>query len=476
MQKEDENRSFASVCFFQNTDFISESMRTRSVEKGRSLTEILLVIAVMGILSVLAIFGFRLLMNKRLANAIVYDSRMVHVDAQARVSVPINEWRDVPYSFESKKTIQTMRDAKGMDYVKVLGVEQEVCPHVLNMAVVDVVSFLNEDFTPKTSCELENNIVVKWTGIEKVEMEPEPECKTASDCGDDFDGICKDEHCVPCNATLEHPNTAKTECICDPEKALTCKNEDGDKWCCGEELICGEEKGECKDGEGKCIYIFDKPEPIKETNCSYEMTQPDSIKAANCSYEMTQPNSTKRANCKYTITNNLVDGNYVVTRTVVQGCSSGQYCYLNYKNEDCSTTLSDGSTGTLYGTCLDRTVSSTECVVAEVTGGLTPKQGCSSGQYCYLYYKDEDCSTALSDGSTGTLYGTCLDRTISSTECVITSVGGGLTQKQGCPVDEYCYLKWAGSDCSDSISDGDEGELLGACLKRNKNDVKCPIK
>ena len=39
-----------------------------------------------------------------------------------------------------------MRNIKGVDYVKVLGIEQTVCRQVLNMAVVDVVSFLNEDF------------------------------------------------------------------------------------------------------------------------------------------------------------------------------------------------------------------------------------------------------------------------------------------------------------------------------------------
>ena len=101
-------------------------MRMKKVnqnESGRSMVEMLGVLAVVGLLSVMAFAAFRIALNKAKANSIVHDARKAWVEAVAwqNIETPTG-WKVSNYASESGKTFYAMRDIKDNNYVKVEGV------------------------------------------------------------------------------------------------------------------------------------------------------------------------------------------------------------------------------------------------------------------------------------------------------------------------------------------------------------------
>ena len=449
-------------------------------ESGRTLTETLTVLAIMGILSVVAIAGFQSLMNKHRANAIVNDAKVAYIESSARPSVADSDWQGVTYASESHKAIQIMRDKKGKDYVKVLGIEQKVCQNILAMAAENVLALLQEDYTELTTCSGNDNIVFAWNGVGVP-----AECNTSAECdvgeyapGEEssgFPGFCNAEgHCQACNPDYETLNEDRTGCVCNPNKALICRDEEENEWCCGEGLICDIENKSCKDGGGACQYTF--------TQHVYE-------KAADCHYRISAQTQTKSANCHYTVLDQVKEGNlHEVILTQKQGCESDEYCYLMSFDSDCSTTINRGDVGAtqaedLWGVCLKRTANGAQCNVSSVsTNFMEEVKGCESDEYCYLMSFDSDCSTTINRGNVGAtqtedLWGVCLKRTANGAQCNQSTLSsGGLSETQGCPAGQYCYLKWVGDNCDTTITKGDQtGPLFGVCLNRDKNTANCPI-
>ena len=437
---------------------------------GRSMVETLGVLAIIGVLSVTSVAGFKSLMNKNKSNTIINDSKIAYMNMLSNQKVSDTNWHDISYPVESGKTFQVMRDKKGNNYVKVIGVEQEVCAKILNMSTQNRLTFFTEYYTDMIACEDDNNIIMAWYGLGVPS-----ECETVSDCGESFSGICtSDGQCDTCDSATERLNEDGTACECDPEKAISCT--DGENtWCCGAGLICDTASKGCKAGTGGCQYNF---------------TQQVYTRSSNCSYIISTQEQTRSYNCHYKVRDYVIEASlHGVEMTQIKGCPSGQYCLLSYFDEECSSSINRGNVGSsgaedVYGVCLSRTMNGGTCDVSTVsTAFMEEVKGCPSGQYCLISYFDEECTSSINRGDVGAttpeqVYGVCLKRTMNGGTCDVAEIAeGSLTEVQGCPVGQYCNLKWQGSDCSTAINKGDiTGPMFGACLDRTSNNAQCPIK
>ena len=442
---------------------------TSEIETGRSMVEMLGTLAIMGVLSVISVVGFQSLMDSYHANAIINDAKIIYLDASSTQSLSDMVWHDVTYHVDSGRAFQIMRDKNRNNYVKVKSVEQGVCEKILDMSVENVLSFFMEDYTEMTTCAEDNNIIVVWNGLAA-----QGACDTVSDCGSNFAGICnQDGLCQQCDPFTEHANADGTACECNPG---TAQCQDGDTtWCCANGLSCDILNKTCVNGGGACKYTYTEQVQTKSANCRYLISAQTQTKAANCHYRIT---GTDNGNNLHSITMTLVG----------DGCAPDEYCYISHFDENCTTTINRGNVGAngpedVYGTCLQRTVTSNACNITNVsTNFMQELDGCAPDEYCYISHFDENCTSSINRGDIGAnqaeeVWGTCLKRTSNGGTCNITAISGGLSEVQGCPAGQYCYLKWQGSDCSTVINGGNvTGEMFGACIDRTSNTVnQCPI-
>ncbi len=365
-------------------------------QAGRSMVEMLGVLAVAGLLSVMAFFAFRLALNKAKANAIIHDGRMVWAEALAWQTVPKrNDWIDSRAANESGKQFAVMRDIKDNNYIKVEGVEEEVCEQMLLHQQEGSLLFLTTDYEDLTTCpEGENAIVMAFDGVSGKPAE----CVNQKGCQDLYsDAFYCDEsgHCQECDAAISVVNAAGDGCECNSAVALTCDDGNGHTWCCGQdeygnEQICGKTPGECKITNGQCIYT------------------------------MTQLTQALHSNCSYRITDTVIDATkntHSISMTIQQRCNDDQYCYLAYEDENCGILAEGNRTGLIYGICMSRTQRSTQCPLSHTGGGLTQDKGCPIGKYCYLKWADDSCGVEAEGNATGKLYGTCIQRDSNNAQC-----------------------------------------------------------
>ena len=359
-------------------------------ETGRSMVEMLGVLAVVGLLSVMAFAGFKIALNKAKANAIIHDGRMVWAEALAWQTVPTrNDWIDSQAANESGKSFAVWRDIKDNNYIKVEGVEEEVCEQMLPHQHEGSLLFLTTSFEDLTTCpEGENVIVMAFDGVSGKPAE----CENQKGCQDLYSDAfyCDgDGHCQECDENLSYVNAAGDGCECNSAVALTCDDGAGHTWCCGQdeygkERICGTTPGECTVSNLKCHYYLTLlNKPIKKyTNCSYYIGR--------------------------SIINNIEEG-YIEPKNTNQ-CARGEYCYIAYEDELCEDPAEATDEGWLQGTCIKETVVSTTCNIdlSEDDFEFTVKTGCPVNKYCYLKWTDSLCETALVGSDTGDLYGTCI--------------------------------------------------------------------
>ena len=172
-------------------------------ENGRSIVEMLGVLAVMGILTVTTVIIFRLVLNKNKATTLVLEGKMAFMEATARQSVSaLNTWQAVSFTPSYGVEINTKRDYLNHDYVLIKRVPKEICTQMLLLQAHNVLDFYTPEGEEKTSCTDENDIILAFNGFGKV-----AECLATKDCGQDFNGICNSENlCTECE-NLKKKNT-----------------------------------------------------------------------------------------------------------------------------------------------------------------------------------------------------------------------------------------------------------------------------
>lgn len=467
------------------------------MEKGRSMLEMLGVLAIIGVLSVSGIAGYRHGISKHRANVILNDAHMAYMESKTRQSVPDHEWHDISYNFDSGKTFQMLRDRKDNDYVKVMGVDEWACRQILKMAVSGRLSFLTEDGENKTDCSEENNIVISWDGLGKPS-----DCEIKADCGENFAGICTNQgYCRLCDTAMERMNSDGTACECDPEKAVSCSDGGENTWCCGDGLICDKENKGCTESDGKCTYYFNESDETAEytTDCSYTLSD-----ESNVEYYY--------SNCYYTIGSTPSGTSQVIGNTMQSlshpnvgasaprgGCPQNQYCTLLWTDTPIETqgnkyifaskptSASAGTTGILYGKCQTLSGHDPTPLTEYKNGsgqmvGNGARGGCPENQYCLLMWKEQSWTGTsepkLSASDTGKMYGKC--QTLSGHDPTPKIAEGSTFTRyrmgQGCPIGQYCRLLWKNESCT-NLASSDTGELSGVCLSMSgptPGTIDCP--
>ena len=279
----------------------------------------------------------------------------------------------------------------------------------------------------------------------------ENECVINNDCRNN--GYCDAGACVICEAG-QRLNDQGTGCIADCDEATEqlCTDNQNRSWCCPSTLGCATEYGACPSEDGKCAWNYSQG-PLT-ADCSYNFVETDA--QATCS--LTYSQDPQRATCSLTLN---VDANNLGQLAISQACPQGQYCNVQFTDQDCNTTdhaLQDNTSGLVWGICNPYGVTQTYCT--RVTH-VQHTQPCPAGRYCVLYYTNQACSTTgFTDDVTGTIYGVCSPLATNEGNCI---KGVELTERQGCGAGRYCNLNYTDENCGTTLSDNAHDIMWGRC-------------
>ena len=243
---------------------VNEKKKTRENESGRSMVEMLGVLAIMGVLAIGGIAGYRYAMDKYNANEILNEVRKRAVTAsQQRIlgrTIDLSEWSN---------TIQghpvTTADNYGGDTsffaLTVSGVEKSVCDKV----IAEKISFAVEEKVGEvvvgedTTCAEGNNDI---TFAFKNTLDGEG----ATGGGEEPDP-CEN---VTCPAGT---SCSKGMCICSETGQEVCG-----QTCCLEGQMCSSDVGGCVDVSGNCATNAD----CKDADGNVDKTKYCKISASDC--------------------------------------------------------------------------------------------------------------------------------------------------------------------------------------------------
>ena len=205
---------------------------------GRSMLEMLGVLAIIGVLSVGAIMGFRQAMNRHKANVILNDVSLAFEElATHETTGAINRYQVTAFTPESGHTLYAKRDANGNDSVEVVGVVQGVCEVLIQYEKNELYAQISDTAGAKLTACADNQTMVFGLGAgSSGSTDPDPgpgpeptdpcEGKTCSGHGTCSDGVCtcSDGYTDPdcgtapeCNSTIAcaSPKVCSTDYHCE---------------------------------------------------------------------------------------------------------------------------------------------------------------------------------------------------------------------------------------------------------------------
>lgn len=535
-------------------------------QTGRSMIEMLAVLAIIGVLSITALAGFTFAMNKYRANETIYEVML------RATNVPmIDEYyasKPAGYEFTfsdlgsndgtqgSYYAIHTYKDSGSAYRIEVLDVSDNICKQILRMTSMDVdkitvgtTSFSGDD----SICSANTNKITFYFGLSDCSGSCDPDdgsddtpedpcagkncgngatcidgtcvsctdgsvcncisgtwneaanlcCEEVTEPADNVcfsavftpasigqcpsytltyltalcgtNGYCLESACIECN---EGENATETGCepiLCEETLLETtteyCCTSYGGLWdtqtntCgCSDGYIFDAETNTCVESDGQCSYSYNDPNGVQ-------------VSHADCSYtggDVTGFQETY-ADCIYTNAQPADKTN--LSMSAQQACPAGQYCYLKWTTDNCSTETESTGASTLYGRCLP--LDSTEAYCRERLSGhlnMIATKSCPAGQYCYLKWTTDDCSSEAESTGAPTLYGRCLPIDSVNGICKQTYTAKlELTAIKSCPSDQYCYLKWAGENCTSTVETfAGANPFYGVCLSLDSVNAVCP--
>ena len=427
-------------------------------ENGRSMVEMLGVLAVIGVLAMVGVMGFNHAMRKVQANHLYNDIKLSYASVYTQQNVPY-EWTPVTFTKNSKYALSVRQDINHNNFVLITDVEKDICDiltDIVNDGQEMALYHLNN--SPITCDHETQSIVASLGGI----LQKIP-CASVDDCPD---GFCNPQtHVCDSCQNGQVPNETGDGCIdltCDEATEILCSN-DTDRWCCDNTLLCGKTSNECTSSTGWCAYTFAEPTVTKEYDCAYTFNEPTVSKTYDCAYE---------------ITDDVISGVATIGFREIKGCKDGLYCHLKYADTTCGTSApADIAVGqTIYGSCSPMNASYTACTVSvDQTNVLTPEKECKNGLYCHLKYADMTCGTSASaEVNNAIIYGSCSPMNSSYTSCTVsvdqTNVLEAITP---CPSNQYCHLKYKDESCTSADAEI-SGAVHGVCLPMNSSSAVCP--
>lgn len=136
------------------------SSRSRCLERGRSMVEMLGVLAIIGVLSIGGILGYSAAMDRHTANVLLGEITMRLSDMARQeingMAVPSLEgWEDTRSGYEF-----TVVEVEGKHYAQVADVPPRICQIVLDTLPRDVdIFFYGAD---NAECDTENNNIMQF--------------------------------------------------------------------------------------------------------------------------------------------------------------------------------------------------------------------------------------------------------------------------------------------------------------------------
>ena len=205
---------------------------------GRSMLEMLGVLAIIGVLSVGAIMGFRQAMNRHKANVILNDVSLAFEElATHETTGAVSRYQVTAFTPESGHTLYAKRDANGNDSVEVTGVAQGVCEVLIQYDKTELYTQISDTAGTKLTACADNQTRVCGLGAgSSGSTDPDPgpgpeptdpcEGKTCSGHGTCSDGVCtcSDGYTDPdcgtapeCNSTIAcaSPKVCSTDYHCE---------------------------------------------------------------------------------------------------------------------------------------------------------------------------------------------------------------------------------------------------------------------
>ena len=464
--------------------FLKQFDAKTSIEQGRSMVEILGVLAVIGVLSACGIYGYIYAMKKYTANLLVQEAHLAYANQQGRESTEETNWIPVNFTPKCGYDMFTGKDEDGDTFVLVADVDKEMCQMLMQLGNNDALSFYQQveleetNVALVTQCPTEPlDIIFAFEGTRA----PGKDCETNDDCADSAGGYCHAETgtCYNCPDGKE-PNVSHTFCnpICDTETESECWLDER-RWCCGGNTICGETADECVESDGFCKYAFQNMDMQPKANCSYQISDEEMILSTNCSYNVSADIMTLKTNCAFK--NGLAsDGETLNMSVEGTPCPTGQYCYLSFKTSDCLSSVSATGAETIYGVCTDMNDVNASCLVQKATSGemVTEDKDCPEGQYCYLSFSNNTCTGSASSNHAGKLYGVCTFMDNVNPSCSVNLPDGkefveSITDN--CLEGQYCYLSFTNETCSGSASSNYTGIIYGSCTDMDNTNSSCSM-
>ena len=183
-------RSFGTV---GTPDRIENSLKTFP-QTGRSMIEMLGVLAIIGVLTIGGLMGYRYAMNKHKANTILNDVSLAMADLT--VLDPDGgaiTRRAVAFRPDSGLAMEFERTADGNNIVYVSGVAKAVCQILIQIQPTDAYEHIYDgDLNALTTCA--DTQAMAFGSKETAEGPDTPECQNDSDCG--ANQVCQDGRCV----------------------------------------------------------------------------------------------------------------------------------------------------------------------------------------------------------------------------------------------------------------------------------------
>ena len=372
-------------------------------QKGRSMVEMLGVLAIIGVLSVGGVYGYGVAMKKHKANELLHQASMLASSIAAQIASGKTDLALENFGNSSYGTFSEIAQPNDEQFeMKITGMDSAVCEQMAKMAggMVRQVECGTADANGKTTATLKFNnnlssepVAGDYNGNqEKCEDAGNKYCEGSESCIDknkecpckeadivkllNCDGSLTD--CCTTNETCEQPIC---ECTSDDDCPTKQSCENGVCVCPGLNGYLGTDAKTCCDGGAEWYFEYDYSWPLNPTICGCPSGNSGFPKNDGCCVQVSGEHPNGEMVMYYLFYNKRdpsISMNYE-DRSVC-GCPEGSYCYPG-KNSYCS----------LHDCPLD--CNGFPCAIKEVTGETYDDMlnTCGSPEFI-VTLKDLDCS------------------------------------------------------------------------------------
>ena len=393
----------------------------KQTSNGRSMIEMLCVLAIIGLLSAVTLWIITRAQTKNRVNVLLHDVSVAFLELAEKNDDGVY---GITFTPESSKQIMVEKgfynDGKITGVVIVNGIDQSECQMIAENNKLDKMTFWQIDETEAgylkrpLICADDTQIIFTqdYQNIytcnngcpDEAECNYENECKCPR-------GYVIDAQTGTCEV-LECPIVSKIENIQDYD-------------CCYKYYGVWDEVQGCYCQEGEyfnsqrctpygsfCSYKYEADEPKdKQADCYYDYTSDTPVaKQADCYYDYTSETPTvKQADCyyDYSVSENLAT---LTTDKARGGCDDGYYCALFWSDADCSAGIDE--TKRIYGACSPKENVFTVCPKKSTLARMEAVEQCPQEEFCVIAWEDEQCNTITQ--TTQMYYGTCEQPIVST--------------------------------------------------------------